>query len=119
MCLLKSTPPENKQTNKNKQTKFSADFWGKWKSICWNLLNNVISCTTQAKFWYSENLKIQSNYLLQLDVFFIDYCLHMPEAKWIKQKKWSFDDVIFAMMPFCAKKSEKVKLLGKEKNLNV
>ena len=31
----------------------------------------------------------------------------------------SFDDVLFTMMSFSAKKSEKTILLGKEKNLKV
>ena len=41
----------------------------------------------------------------------------MPEAKKIEQKMQSFDDVLFTMMSFSAKKSEKTILLCEEINL--
>ena len=40
----------------------------------------------------------------------------MPEAKQTEQKMQNFDDVFFTMTSFCAKKLEKTKLLGQEKN---
>ena len=40
----------------------------------------------------------------------------MPEAKEIEQKMQSFGDVIFTMTSLCARKLEKTKLLGEEKN---
>ena len=41
----------------------------------------------------------------------------MPEAKWIEQKMQRFDDVLFTMTQFSAKKSEKPILLDERKNL--
>ena len=39
----------------------------------------------------------------------------MLKKKYIEQKKWTFDDVAFSMTSFCAKKSKKLGLLGKNK----
>ena len=41
----------------------------------------------------------------------------MPEAKKIEQKMQSFDDVVFTMTSYLAKKSKKTILLGNEKNV--
>ena len=41
----------------------------------------------------------------------------MPETNQTEQKMQSFDDVLFTMTSFSAKKSEKRILLGEEKNL--
>ena len=41
----------------------------------------------------------------------------MPETKQTEQKMQSFGDVLFTMTSFSAKKSEKIILLGEEKNL--
>ena len=41
----------------------------------------------------------------------------MPETKQIKQKMQKFDDVLFTMTSFSAKKLENIILLGEEKNL--
>ena len=41
----------------------------------------------------------------------------MPEAKQIERKMQSFDDILFTMMSFFAKKSGKQILLGEEINL--
>ena len=41
----------------------------------------------------------------------------MQEAKETEQKMQSFDELFFTMTSFYAKKSEKKKLMGEEKNL--
>ena len=41
----------------------------------------------------------------------------MPKVKQIKQKMQSFDDVLFTITSFSAKKLKKTTLLGEEKNL--
>ena len=50
-----------------------------------------------------------------LNVFLI-YQYHLPKKKIYWAKKQSFADVTFAKMLFWAKKSQKLSLLGEEKN---
>ena len=83
-------------------------------------LLGLLPVALKAKFWYSEDVNknpIQLFVLLQLNISLINYCHQMPEAKWIEQKMRRSDDVLFTMMQFSAKKSEKPILLGEQKNL--
>ena len=43
----------------------------------------------------------------------------MPKKKNIEQKKQRFDNVFLPMTSFCGQISEKIKVLGQEKNLKL
>ena len=80
---------------------------------------HMVSMHIRQNFLYSENVNknLPELFVLPyLNVFLIHQYHYLPKKKKYWAEKQSFDDVTFSMTMFWAKKSQKLGLLGKEKN---
>ena len=123
LSLNKKLYYETKSTTKENQL-WSALYISFLAPSVWNNLQNELKCCTnwthlRQNFLYSEDVNKSPSWsfdLPDLNVFLIYQYHYLPKKKIYWAKKQGFDDVSFAMTLFWAKKSQKLSLLGEEKN---